>query len=197
MLISIITLVIVSKKIVNKLFKNSPAILTNVAAILRKCVDQCIQPLVITEKYEAIVDQSPPRISHYHLCYNYSNTNAYFFNMAAKLPREAGKFIASCCNHVTIKEEGVTNAARLIYPKLRNSLHSVKNWRKAKLHPKELSESTVNWIFVLDTLNFSFWVDDDMEPFLVEYQSECYTGYWALCAAINRALEASKIVERV
>ena len=105
------------------------------------------------------------------------------------LPRESGKFIASCSKHIKIKDEGVKKVAKLIYPELEKSLYSVKNWRKHELHPKELNEATVNWIFLLDTLNFSFWVEKDTPPFVVKYRGKSYTGYWALCAAINRALE--------
>ena len=111
--------------------------------------------------------------------------------MALMLPREAAKFIASRCTHVTINKNGVVKLAKLIFPELRDNRYSVKNWREHALHPSDLNEATVNWIFVLDTLNFSFWVDEDKEPFVVKYHGECYTGYWALCAVINRALEVS------
>ena len=112
--------------------------------------------------------------------------------MAALQPREAGKFIASFAKHIKIKEEGVQKVAKLIYPELEKSLYSVKNWRKHELHPKELNEATVDWIFLLDTLNFSFWVEKDIPPFVVKYRGRSYTGYWALCAAINRALEVRR-----
>lgn len=109
--------------------------------------------------------------------------------MAALSPRESGKFIASCAKHVSIKSKGVQKVAKLIYPDLTKSLYSVKCWRKHELHPKEWSKATVDWIFLLDTLNFSFWVEQGTEPFVVKYRGKCHTGYWALCAAINRALE--------
>lgn len=38
-------------------------------------------------------------------------------------------------------------------------------------------------------LNFSFWDDSDAE-YMVKYDGECYTGYWSLCATVNRALDA-------
>lgn len=44
-------------------------------------------------------------------------------------------------------------------------------------------------IFVVDTLNFCFWTPKECPPFTVEYNNNEYTGYWALCAAINRALD--------
>ena len=109
--------------------------------------------------------------------------------MAALSPRESGNFIASCAKNVLIKQEGVKKVAKLIYPELEKSLYSVKSWRKHDLHPKELNKATVDWIFLVDTLNFSFWVEKDIPPFVVKYRGKCYTGYWALCAAVNRALE--------
>lgn len=47
----------------------------------------------------------------------------------------------------------------------------------------------MNRIFVVDTLNFCFWSEPDSEPFIVSYKNNNYTGYWALCAAINRAID--------
>lgn len=40
---------------------------------------------------------------------------------------------------------------------------------------------------MIDTLNFSFWSSSDT-LFTVVFNGKPYTGYWALCAAINRAL---------
>lgn len=113
--------------------------------------------------------------------------------MAALYPRASGNFIASFAKHVSIKDDGVKKAAKMIYPDLEKSLYSVKAWRKHELHPKELSDATVDWIFLLDTLNFSFWVERDCPPYVVKYRGSCYTGYWALCAAIKRALEVGTV----
>ncbi|XP_055342786.1 queuosine salvage protein-like isoform X2 [Paramacrobiotus metropolitanus] len=45
-------------------------------------------------------------------------------------------------------------------------------------------------IFFVDTLNFSFWSEDESDQkFCVEYNGKRWTGYWALCAAVNRALD--------
>ena len=50
-----------------------------------------------------------------------------------------------------------------------------------------MNEQTLNWIFIVDTLNFSFW--QDPPTFTVKYKGKNFTGYWSLCAAINRAIE--------
>ncbi|XP_072051290.1 queuosine 5'-phosphate N-glycosylase/hydrolase-like isoform X3 [Amphiura filiformis] len=52
-----------------------------------------------------------------------------------------------------------------------------------------MTKETIDWIFVLDTLNFSFWTSSDIEPYLVHYKGKEHRGYWALCAVINRALD--------
>ena len=53
-------------------------------------------------------------------------------------------------------------------------------------------------IFLVDTLNFSFWPSHPENQFTVAYpekrdQKKLYTGYWSLCAAVNRALEVHQL----
>ncbi|NXG92460.1 QSPP protein, partial [Stercorarius parasiticus] len=47
----------------------------------------------------------------------------------------------------------------------------------------------VGWVFLVDTLNFSFWSQREEEKYLVKYKGKTYSGYWSLCAAVNRALD--------
>ena len=56
-----------------------------------------------------------------------------------------------------------------------------------------LKSSTFTRIFILDTLNFSFWARKDennvSKPFEVEWpEGSFHTGYWSLCAALQRAI---------
>lgn len=79
---------------------------------------------------------------------------------------------------------------------------SLKTWKTHDLHPKEMNEKSLDWyftnksplinvrIFVIDTMNFSFWAKDVL--FTVPYKGKNYTGYWALCAAINRAIDVNR-----
>lgn len=70
----------------------------------------------------------------------------------------------------------------------------IETYKSQPLHPKKpLSASTVDWIFLIDTLNFSFWSEPD-KYYKVSYHNETYTGYWSLCAAINRAIEVFRSV---
>lgn len=96
--------------------------------------------------------------------------------------------------------------------------YSTKTWNEHPLHPKVADCKTVDWynpkfecgiyckkkilissirIFLVDLLNFSFWSDLDVKDkstphpdrYAVNYDGTLYTGYWSLCAAINRALD--------
>ncbi|XP_033647354.1 queuosine salvage protein-like isoform X2 [Asterias rubens] len=105
------------------------------------------------------------------------------------LPRESGKLIASKSQDVTIHQDGVTTVANMVLESLKKNEYSIKMWKQHDLHPKQMTKETVDWIFVVDTLNFSFWSETNDKRFLVDYQGEKHSGYWALCAAINRALD--------
>ncbi|KAF2761612.1 hypothetical protein EJ05DRAFT_448078 [Pseudovirgaria hyperparasitica] len=78
-------------------------------------------------------------------------------------------------------------AAQLIWSQMQQKKYSTENWAKYELHPKAKDESTVNFIFTMDLLNFSFWCDE--EPgYEVEWQGKRWTGYWSMVAALQRAL---------
>ncbi len=51
------------------------------------------------------------------------------------------------------------------------------------------SERTVNWLLVLDALNFCFWAEKDQPRWSIDYQGEVLNGYWAEAAALKRAVE--------
>lgn len=67
--------------------------------------------------------------------------------------------------------------------------YSPSTWKCHPLNPKTMSAAAAEWIFLVDLLNFSFWTDDFAPTFGVEYDGILRTGYWGLCAAINRALD--------
>lgn len=50
-------------------------------------------------------------------------------------------------------------------------------------------EAALGWVFLVDSLNFSFWAEREDSKCAVRYGGTPYTGYWALCAAVNRALD--------
>lgn len=47
----------------------------------------------------------------------------------------------------------------------------------------------LNWVFVVDTMNFSFWPETETQQCEVTYKGTTYTGYMTLCAAITRAMD--------
>lgn len=63
--------------------------------------------------------------------------------------------------------------------------YSISVWKEHSLHPKVADRRALDWIFVIDSLNFSFWPKPNEE-----FAIDCHSGYWALCRAINRALDA-------
>jgi hypothetical protein len=70
--------------------------------------------------------------------------------------------------------------------------YDTTTWATHELHPKGMTTEAVEWIFLVDLLNFSFFSDetDPEKQFYITYKDKKYTGYWSLCAAVNRALEA-------
>lgn len=110
---------------------------------------------------------------------------------ALLLPREASRFIASKCKDVTILKDGVKSTAQKIFGMLKSNqavLH-VDRWKLNELNPITQNEAAVEWVFVTDLLNFSFWCEPNRK-YRVKYNGKEWTGYWSLCAALNRALDA-------
>src|SRR5690348_3840765 len=50
-------------------------------------------------------------------------------------------------------------------------------------------ERTVNWLLLLDALNFCFWAEKGQPRWSIEYKGEKLNGYWAEAAALTRAVE--------
>lgn len=93
---------------------------------------------------------------------------------------------------------------RQINQKILSDAYTPRTWRTHPLHicPPEpysasdpLTEATLNWIFLISALNFSFWSDVEGQPYRygVEWRegwniekTEIHTGYWSLVAALDR-----------
>ena len=81
-------------------------------------------------------------------------------------------------------------AASSILKQMQERGYSTKTWSEHPLHPKAKDDSTVNFIFTMDLLNFSFWSEkSEDERFAISYQDKKWTGYWSLVAALQRALD--------
>jgi hypothetical protein len=58
-----------------------------------------------------------------------------------------------------------------------------------RFHFHDGTERTVNWLLLLDALNFCFWAEKGQSRWRVDYHGEILDGYWAEAAALTRAVE--------
>jgi hypothetical protein len=87
---------------------------------------------------------------------------------------------------VTINHDNVAQTAE----KLLSLEAGALEW--SELHPVGRDDAeTANLILVLDAINFCFWQIPNTESprWSVTYQGKTYDGYWALAAALRRAVE--------
>ena len=86
-------------------------------------------------------------------------------------------------------------AAATIYAGMQAKAYSTETWSSHELHPKAKDESTVDFIFTMDLLNFCFWSESGSgEMFAVDYRGQRWTGYWSLVALLQRALDEGGFV---
>lgn len=88
--------------------------------------------------------------------------------------------------HVRIDHESLASAAE----RIAHLRAEVPSWGD-DLHFRDGSWRTAGWVLALDALNFCFW---NQSPGLgsrwrVEYGGQSYDGYWALVAALRRAVD--------
>ncbi|CAD0086197.1 unnamed protein product, partial [Aureobasidium vineae] len=100
------------------------------------------------------------------------------------------EFIYDNSIDVNIDARGTRAAAQLIWEQMQERSYSTQTWSEHDLHPKAKDEATLNFIFIMDLLNFSFWSGKpENERYAVEYRGKPWTGYWSLVACLQRALE--------
>src|SRR3954453_16226893 len=58
---------------------------------------------------------------------------------------------------VALDMRGTKGAADLIWNQMQKKEYNVQTWSEHELHPKAKDEATVNFIFTMDLLNFSFF----------------------------------------
>jgi len=101
-------------------------------------------------------------------------------------PRESGKFIASRSQHVKIVPDGVNKVSQLVFDAIKDDSIRATSWYST--HNKYPDAQAVEWCFVADLLNFSFW-SSGSDKFEVTYKGKTETGYYGCCALINKALD--------
>lgn len=103
---------------------------------------------------------------------------------------EGAEYVYDNSIDVALDYQSTKAAAAMIYEQMQKKEYSTKTWSSHGLHPKAKDESTVDFIFTMDLLNFSFWSErHEEERFAIEYKGKKWTGYWSLVAALQRALD--------
>ncbi|KAH8816259.1 hypothetical protein F5884DRAFT_747763 [Xylogone sp. PMI_703] len=103
---------------------------------------------------------------------------------------DGAEYIYNNSIDVAIDYRSTKAAAAMIHEEMQKREYSTQTWATHELHPKMKDESTVDFIFTMDLLNFSFWSESpDDERFAIEYKGKRWTGYWSLVAALQRALD--------
>uniref|UniRef100_A0A915DHH2 Queuosine 5'-phosphate N-glycosylase/hydrolase n=1 Tax=Ditylenchus dipsaci TaxID=166011 RepID=A0A915DHH2_9BILA len=108
-------------------------------------------------------------------------------------PRESGIFIAENSHEIQIDELAIKNVALMIHKAVKSGEISESDFESYDMHTKAGAQQAVEWIFFVDLINFSFWMDDG-SCFAVSYTAKDgttsqYSGYFAACACVNRALD--------
>ncbi|KAJ2757764.1 hypothetical protein H4S06_003023 [Coemansia sp. BCRC 34490] len=125
---------------------------------------------------------------------------------------ESAEYISRCSRDVHVPDAGVRQAAQEIMRRMQRTGYSTADWKRHALNPSVADAEALEWIFVVDALNFSFWSANTLQPadesndeeeeeqgdaggtrssrqrYTVTLDGTAYTGYWTLCAAVNRAL---------
>ena len=104
---------------------------------------------------------------------------------------EDAKYVYDNSTDVALDMRGTKAAAAAVWSLMNEKEYSTRDWSKHELHPKAKDESTVDFVFLMDLLNFSFWSDVEVsgQRFAVDYRGKRWTGYWSMVAAIQRALD--------
>ncbi|XP_041855079.1 queuosine salvage protein isoform X2 [Melanotaenia boesemani] len=108
----------------------------------------------------------------------------------APTEKESGKFIAESSRDVFVEEAGVQKVAEMLYSLRHSDALTASGWKNANpLAPAPTSDQALNWVFVVDTMNFSFWPEKETQQCEVTFKGTTYRGYMTLCASITRAME--------
>jgi hypothetical protein len=94
--------------------------------------------------------------------------------------RASAQFVMQYAQHVALDDDALQRLCANFSAHLQ-----VPQWNQ-HYHWGDGTARTANYILLLDALNFSFW---DEPRWHITYQGERLDGYWALAAALKRALE--------
>ena len=77
---------------------------------------------------------------------------------------EGAQYVFDNAIDVAVSREFTKEAAETIWRLMQKKEYSTQTWSEHELHPQTKDESTVDFIFTMDLLNFSFWSDEEEEP---------------------------------
>nr|CAD2179711.1 unnamed protein product [Meloidogyne enterolobii] len=105
-------------------------------------------------------------------------------------PRDSAKFIVNNAetNLIKINNEAVVEVAEIICNSTLTEIGQL-NFDECEFHPKSADKAAVDWIFFMDSINFSFWPDGEINHWEITHNGTTQSGYFGVCVAINRALE--------
>ncbi|KAL7072615.1 hypothetical protein ACQ4LE_008235 [Meloidogyne hapla] len=104
-------------------------------------------------------------------------------------PRDSAKLIVKNTKSDVIKinNDAVIKVAEKICNSTLNEIGQL-NFAECEFHPKNADKEAVDWIFFMDSINFSFWPDEENSHWEITYNGTTQSGYFGVCLAINRAL---------
>nr|CAH7718700.1 unnamed protein product [Callosobruchus chinensis] len=73
-------------------------------------------------------------------------------------PKEGAKIVASKAKHVKIEEEGIKKLGDRIVEEITSGKLSPENFSQVEVHPSPDEPWALDWLFVVDTLNFCFGI---------------------------------------
>ncbi|OWA51955.1 UPF0553 protein C9orf64 [Hypsibius exemplaris] len=108
--------------------------------------------------------------------------------------RQSAEWVLSVSQHVTVDRNAVSKLAHFLASEFSRGGVSAVNWKDHELRPKTSDNFAVDWIFLVNALNFSFWSgpvesQSTAAKFAVEFNGKQYTGSMSCWAAINRAVQ--------
>ena len=89
---------------------------------------------------------------------------------------------------VWINSEQIVQLSRQWVHMFASSVGEDTSMWENKYHFFDGTERTVNWLLLLDALNFCFWADKNTPRWQIEYEGETLNGYWAEAASLTRAV---------
>lgn len=95
--------------------------------------------------------------------------------------------LLSSASHVTLAEDFEFKFQAKRLEKEIKSFDAFKQWKENELNPKIFDNFAIDWIFLCDLLNFSFWKDESGTSFDVEFNGKIYKSYWSLPATLNKS----------